>query len=186
MKWKISVSVALFLLCSITASAQGGAVLVAGGVAGLGKVLVGVGGAALVVNEFAMPLSPAQRMQAQRAEYLADEHHAVVKHGPAANAAYQETANTEAANVTKYNCTDGRDRTVNWKTNALRVEQDGHPITAFHYKDRYSLQRALLRDGCIEKPTRPVGHDDTWQMPGAIPRSTGAQKSGTPTAEQIR
>ena len=194
MKWKTSVAaVALFLLLTVTGQAQvatmewqqasGGGAL---GAAGTGLALIGL----------SRPMNSqmlAERRTAYKAALPAD-HHAVVKHGAAdANAAYRETENTEKAVVTTYHCADGRDRTINWATNAIRVEQSGQPITAFHYSNRTDLQRALLRDGCIEEmPTRAIGHDDVRQIPTMPPlRYSGATspagpaKSGTPTASLI-
>jgi len=180
MTWKTSlIAVALFLLLTITGHAQvatmkwqqasGGSAL---GVAGAGLALVGL----------------------SRPVGLPPDHHAVQKHGAAdANTAYQETANLKDAKVTKYHCTDGRDRTINQATNAIRVEQGGQPITAYHYTNRDDMYRALLRDGCIEEiPTRAIGHDDLRQIPtpppirySAATSPAGVVKTGTPPPSLI-
>jgi len=184
--------VGLFLALGITSHAQ----------AGVGTVTVGGGGggAATAIGTGLLAArglsSPAARMAAQRRAYQASlpaDHHAVVKHGAAANRAYNETADTSKATVKEYHCADGRDRTVNWATNAMRVEQGGEPVTAFHYSNRTDLHRALLRDGCIEEiPTRAIGHDNVRQIPGprlqynAAPVTTGGpRKTGTPTAMEL-
>jgi len=194
MKWKTSlVAIALFLLFAITSQAQGAlGTMEAYNAAGTGMAAVGSG---LVVTHLSQPIdSPAARMAARRAAYneaqvtLAPDSHAVAKHGADANTAYQETANVADESVDTYHCKDGRDRTVNWNTNAIRVEENGEPVTAFHYESKYYLKKALVRDGCVD-PTIPVGHDDVRQIP-ARPYSVtttqaGPSKAKTPTALQI-
>ena len=195
MKWKVSmIAVILFVLLALPVSAQTGA-----GVAvavGLGEMLIG---GAIVAYDYAVPLpeppiSLAQEMAERRAAYeatLPAEHHAVQKHGAEANQAYAETADVSNPSVTKYHCKDGRDRTVNWSTGAIRVEENGQPVTAFRYDNRDYLKHALLRDGCIEAPPTPHnGHDDvrqipTWPATMMAPVSTGPAKVGTPIAYQI-
>ena len=195
MRWKSSaLAVLLFGLFTVTASAQAGAaVIIAGGSAIAAGLEIGIGGA-LVINEFSRPIIPAQALAARRAAYQATlpaDSHAAEKHGAEAQAAYNETANTSKPQVTQYDCADGRQRTVNWITGAIRVEQGGQVITAFRYEDREYLKRALLRDGCIEEmPTPPVGHDNVQQMPswpsGVVPLETGQPvKQRTPSAMEL-
>jgi len=205
MKWRGNngyltavVAIALFVVFGITASAQAGAAVAVG--AGIAHVVeVGVG-AALLANEFAMPdQGPMVRMAQQRAAYsakqatLVADSHAVAKHGAEAQTAYAQTARVNGQNVVKYNCGDGRVRTVNWLTGDVRVEQDGQVVTAFRYEDREYLKRALLRDGCVDTvPTRAVGHDDVTSIPswprGVVPLETGQLvpvKARTPTAYEL-
>jgi len=157
---------------TVTSQAQGVEVAI-----GLGKLALDGAAIWLAVNEMGQPILP-------------PDHHAVVKHGAAdANSAYRETLDTSKSQVTQYHCSDGRDRSVNWITGAIRVEQGGQPITAFH-ANRDDLGRVLLRDGCIEElPTRAIGHDDLRQIPpryySAATSAAGPVKSGTPTAMQV-
>ena len=199
MKWKTSlVAIALFLLFAITSQAQGAlGTMEAYNAAGTGMAAVGSG---LVVTHLSQPIdSPASRMAARRAAYneaqqqvtLAPDSHAVEKHGADANVAYQETADITDQDVETFHCKVGRDRTVNWRTKAIRVKKNGETVTAFHYESRHYLQKSLDRDGCIEEPTLPVGHDNVRQVPswprlGVAPTGTGGpQKARTPTALEI-
>ena len=201
MKWKITVlTLLIFLALSVTGQAQAAlGTAEAYSAAGAG---LAIGGSAIVVTHLSQPIdSPAARMAARRAAYNEAQAqpqpavapgwgHAKDKHGEVdVQQSLEETSNVNDPDVETHHCKDGRDRTVNWRTNAIRVEENGRPVTAFHYESKYYLKKALLRDGCIEEPTLPVGHDDVRQVP-ARPYSVtttqaGPTKTGTPSALEI-
>ena len=106
-----------------------------------------------------------------RPDALGEYSHAKTKHGEDAVGAWADTANLADPHVHEAKCADGKIKRWNDTNNAFSaMGPSGEPVTSFYYGNKESLERALVRDGCIE-PTQEAwrklaGHDNVRQIPG--------------------